>query len=798
MEAAEATTVAELRAEARMWERNAHKLMAELDQLKKELSDQSHNQESLNIALSAATAECDDLRKELEQMKQSTGKSTQRQTTIEDLPYQDGEPRILNELQDELKFLKESNADLSQQLNRSQESNVELVAVLQELESIAENQKLEIEELLAQHREDNDNENIVRENKKLMLQLEHVKESEKNLQLKVELLERNLEETKLDLQKCKVSNRRFPQDTDREFGSKLHSEEDMGSLHSVDTNLVKEIEMLKEKVQELEKDCNELTEENMELLYKLKQANDDSKGEVADFDSTDGDHLSNSFVNFGFDTIKNKHSKQNIEGKLEESPNLIEKNDSHFNKKLESMIFELEVQVEELSRELTEKKLEIGKLESSMLSKDDEIKILGDLHNKLQVKYSDLQKEKNDLRNEVKELSNSVDLHVSANEILESKSLELEREKLELELHISQMEQERMQLSERISALESHLKYVTDEKENDAQNQCAEAQDQCEYLQREKRKLEAAAEHLVEERNLLQKSNGELQKKNSELHESYFRLESKLKESLQRYAQYFRRVDDFEEYLSLGLEDFASKERFLSSELDSLVEENIKYKEASAMFESMYNEVCLEKNDLNIKQMESDEKLTALVSELSLSKQNQEILISDHEKLLKQVENYRSLEVKLENSVNDLEDFSSRNNLEATKKDKEKAEATFDLISKECEDLRTENNSLLEKIIVLQITLAELENSKLLGTESDAVEYQQKLKILEEEKDEWLKRSQSLEAELKLLKEEKQNQRESSSVKVHGFSKTNGKNMPSKDTKLPKVSLFYYSFRCRC
>ncbi|CAK9323125.1 unnamed protein product [Citrullus colocynthis] len=868
---AETTTIEELRAEARMWERNSHKLMADLDQLKKEFSDQSKNQESLHTALSAATAECDGLRKELEQLKLMTEKSTQRQTTIEDLSYQDGEPHILNELKDELKFQKETNADLALQLKRSQESNIELVSVLQELEATTETQKLEIEELLARHQKDDDIQNVNEENKKLMLQLEHVKESEKNLQLKVEVLERNLEEAKLDLQKCKVSNQRFPRDTEKEYDSRLHAEENVGSLH---IHLVKEIEMLKEKVQELEKDCTELTDENMDLLYKLKQANNDSKGGRLGFSATSGELLSKSFVNFGFDSMKHRHSTRIREEKMEGNSNVIENNDGSFNKKLESMEFELEVQVEELGRELTGKKLEIEKLESCILSKEDEIKILGGLHNKLQAKYSDLQKEKNqieekmevilgesdsgskclnDLRNEVKVLSNSVDLHISANKILESKYSELQCEKQELELHVSQIEQERIQLLESLSVLEAQLKYMTEEKEsillelenskshaeglqdevdrlrleietenvdlkqmlNDLQNQCAKAQDQCEYLQRENTKLEAAAEHLVEERNLLRKSNGELKKKNFELHEGYFRLELKVKESLERSAHFARRVDDFEDHLSLGLEDFASKERFLSLELDSIVEENIKYKEKFAMFESLYNETYLEKateaqelqgavvhltkqlsaakKDLNIMRMESDENLTALISELSVSKQNQETLIADNEKLLKQLENYNSLEFELKNSVNDLE-------LKLSVSEKERRQHEEELTNLKVQLQKTahfQDEVFASSNKLEQKTVDELEDSKQsgvtlkekflrIGSGSVVEKYQQKLKILEEEKDEYLKRSHSLEAELKHLKEEKQFQRESSNVRIHGFSKTNGKNMPSKDTKLLK------------
>ncbi|KAL4031805.1 hypothetical protein IC575_010096 [Cucumis melo] len=888
--AAEATAIEELRAEARMWERNSHKLMADLDQLKKEFSDQSENQESLHAALSAATAECDGLRKELEQLKLVTEKSTQRQTSIEDLSYQDGEPHILK---DELKFQKETNADLALQLKRSQESNIELVSVLQELEATTEKQKLELEELLARHQKDDDIENINKENKKLVLQLEHVKESEKNLQLKVGVLERNLEEAKLDLQKSEVSNKKFPQDTERQYDSLLNSEENVGSLHYVNINLVKEIEMLKEKVQELEKDCNELTDENIDLLYKLKQANSDSKGGSLALNSTGGELLSKSFVNFGFESMKHRHSTQISEEKFEKNPNGIENNDGSFNKKPDSMKFELEIKVEELSRELTEKKLEIEKLESSILSKDDEIKILEGLHKKLQAKYSDLQKEKNQieekmevilgesdssskclngLRNEVKALSNSVDLHVSANKILESKYSELQFKKQELDLHVSQIEQERIRLSESVSVLESQLKYMMGEKQSicleledskshavglqdefdrlrleietenvdlkqmldDLQNQCAKAQDQCEYLQREKTKLEAAAEHLVEERNLVQKSNGELKNKNFELHEGYFRLESKVKESLERSAQYFRRIDDFEDYLSLELDDFASKERFLSSELDSIVEDNIKYKEKLAMLESLYNEIYLEKatvaqelhgsvvhrtkqvsaakKDFNIMRMESDENLTALISELSVSKQNQETLIADNEKLLKQLENYKSLEVELKNSVNDLELklYVSEKERRQNEKQLTNLKVQLQKTAHFQDEVFASSNKLEQK------TVAELEDSKQsgialeekllrLGSGSVMEEtsfpgiddlrnelceikrmnstYQQKLKILEEEKDGCLKRSQSLEAELKHLKEEKQIQRESSSVRIHSLSKTNDKNRPSKDMK---------------
>lgn len=42
---------------------------------------------------------------------------------------------------------------------------------------------------------------------------------------------------------------------------------------------MEEIEQLSGKVQELETDCAELTDEDVELMYKLKQSGDDIRGE---------------------------------------------------------------------------------------------------------------------------------------------------------------------------------------------------------------------------------------------------------------------------------------------------------------------------------------------------------------------------------------------------------------------------------------------------------------------------------------------------------------------------------------
>ena len=140
-----------------------------------------------------------------------------------------------------------------------------------------------------------------------------------------------------------------------------------------------------------------------------------------------------------------------------------------------------------------------------------------------------------------------------------------------------------------------------------------------------------------------------------------------------------------------------------------------------------------------------------------------------------------------------------KNELDATKFEKKKLETSLHLMSEEHEDLKAENNLLVEKISVLQTAVSELEDckrarvileEKLLQMESNLMakealsvqetepknelshirkanrQYQRKIQLLEEEKDQCVTKVQALEEELKLMKEGKQNQRESSTMKV--------------------------------
>ena len=158
--------------------------MLDLDILRKEYSDQFKNQVNLDMELSAANSERDGLRKEVEQLKLLLEKSMVKQTTLEDSTFQDGVTHIRKELANEIKFQKVSNANLALQLKRSQDANVELVSVLQELEGTIEKQRVEMENISALQSQFSELENSIQlnteENRNLLFQLQQAKESEKN------------------------------------------------------------------------------------------------------------------------------------------------------------------------------------------------------------------------------------------------------------------------------------------------------------------------------------------------------------------------------------------------------------------------------------------------------------------------------------------------------------------------------------------------------------------------------------------------------------------------------------------
>ncbi|KAK7392516.1 hypothetical protein VNO78_20958 [Psophocarpus tetragonolobus] len=652
-------TSEELRAEAKMWEMNARKLMGDLDMLRTEFSDQSKKMAGMEIDLSAAQLERDSLKKEVEQLKLSFEDPTVRQKALQDSVSQgEGIPEIENALKEELKFEKESNANLSLQLKRSQEANVELVAVLQELEQTIEQQKIDIENLPSIPSKFSDLEKSlqlsIEENKHLMQQLEQLEESKKNLLVKVQELEGALEDKMQDTEHTKIQNNRTLSDIEMEYQSKLSAKdkEILGlkanvfesipescsvetlSRNSGDADLLREIEVLKEKVQELEIDCNELTEENLELLFKLKEAKKNSKEGSASEDLLSNKLKDQSSTSFGSEVNNNLfrifHSQDMLQGENDMKIG----NDDHISiQELETSKLALEVQITDLNRELTDKTSVIGNLEANLSHKEKEIEVLQNLLSELEANVYHLEREKCQLQKHMGTMT---------------------KEKNELEIHISDAEQEKQQLSNLVSALEAQMRDLTNEQEfrlselENSKSQAAslqekimemqseidsstedlkqnlkvtqirwsEAQEVCEYLRGANQKLQITIESLAGECSSFEKLNEDLKQQNLKLEEHCSLLGARLRESDERFAKCSGRVELLDMKFALMLEDITSKERHLTSDLDGIFYENRKHMEhGQVLLNQMQKEMMVETRNLELAVENLSLKLSAAYDE---------------------------------------------------------------------------------------------------------------------------------------------------------------------------------------
>lgn len=236
-------TIEELLQEAQMWEGHSRQLKNDLETLQKECDEKSMVQSELMLELSSSQAEQESLRQEIEKLKSSMEILTARQTAA-GISMSSDAIDVQHELKDEVQFLRESNENLTTQLKKTQDANIELVSILQELEETIETQRVEISNF--SHMSD---------------VIDH--EVSKSALLDQENAEW---ERKLLLKEDEIAS--LSEKLDRALN--IQNAGGAGS-DAIYLELEKENDFLKVKIQELEQDCSELTEENLDLIYKLKE-----------------------------------------------------------------------------------------------------------------------------------------------------------------------------------------------------------------------------------------------------------------------------------------------------------------------------------------------------------------------------------------------------------------------------------------------------------------------------------------------------------------------------------------------
>ncbi|CAA6655571.1 unnamed protein product [Spirodela intermedia] len=806
-------TIEELRGEARLWERNARKLKADLEALRKESSDQSRHQEDVEMGLKDAHMEIDNLKSEIERLRSSMKDFQATEAVSRSKFLQEGQIHRQKELEDELRFHKESNASLSLQLKKTQESNLELVSILQELEDTIEKQRLEItsfsEGTFGRKRSSED---------------EHM----------------------VDLAK-KSPDFEDPRGTSQGSGS--------GNA----PDLTREINTLKAKIQELERECTELTEENLGLMIKMKEPKKDIvKNEISlgctpqiflgKFSSSDpGSDI--------FQYMTKVHQAAEVNPL------------SSYSKTLRRNVLILRLNCRNLKTQLPISAQNYVRVKRRQNCQCKDMFQGGNLEIG--------QKNKRD-----SELNTSMDSHILAKKLLERKSQELEKGKHELELHITELEKENVGLSERISGLEAQLRYLTNAKESSrlelensrhlvmnlrdeiqtlgtdmekekeelhqklqaAQGRLTEAVEETEYLKRSHSKLQVTVESLIEECSSLQRLTSDLKK--VQLNESEKRMPISvinlryLRRNFQccRKTLVLRKDHSFLKWnlKRSELENLKREIAHLTAQLslnhnedETVTSDGIEVSELRAdkvKLENSLQEIQSKAKSYEMQiqsiRQEFGSNTQSLIGLLNASKESEDMLMADIGHMKRQMEKMKSEEEKVKKLANELElklksseyekqqlleEVSNlkvqltkitqlqdevtvlKGSLDEEKFKKTKLEQSLHVISEECEKLKAENSSCKEKISTMQKALFGLEGDrrtrvaleeKLLRLECDLnakealhaqemelknelsrmkrsnSQYQRKMQCIEEERDELTRKVQVLEKDLRSNKTE--------------------------------------------
>ena len=209
--------------------------LVELDVLRQELSSEINKRTEVEKALSLLIAERDSIKEEMEGMKslERSRLKTQQQSQL------DNSRHNVEELEDELTYLKGVNSNLSLQLRKTQESNSELLLEIEDLDKLLREKEVEKKSSETKELMDNRTQELLQIVEKHQKDLEGVEQDKQRL----------IEENQVLILKVNRLN------------EELKGRDDM-------------IAHLEDEKQHKER----LTEENLSLLSKLNNVSEELKG----------------------------------------------------------------------------------------------------------------------------------------------------------------------------------------------------------------------------------------------------------------------------------------------------------------------------------------------------------------------------------------------------------------------------------------------------------------------------------------------------------------------------------------
>ncbi|KAL5069294.1 hypothetical protein RYX36_020181 [Vicia faba] len=599
-------TIELLHGEVKMWEEGSRKLMTDVEKLRKELHKKSKHKKDLEMELSSSRKENGDLKEEI-----------QRLTAM----VKQNDSNAIKKLKDEISYQKGLNHDLEVKLNKTQESNIDIVSIFRNFEKKVEKQKMVIAELSRKslhfqddennsHRiEDSDeedfslsidvlpekmrkefyhsgfdfssNENAIRclhEGIELQelgnseTERQAMREKQKNMESTIQFLEKTLDEKNQEMQ---TATKRFMAQTFEKEKQILNFEK---KLHDGVNAFSNEILALTQRVQDLEAGFCERHGESGE-------------------DLNTSDSFPSNFLLFNFDTAINiteaflelyKQLLLSVE-KLKDQDFLlsITKNESQLSKVAGKIDFK------ELTEAILCTIIQLNKLlESKATSSENVMNPQGEQRNMSELESSD------DNRNSIFELEVEVAQLSERISGLEAEVRHLNEEKAFTHLALENSENIVIYLQAEIKRMENinqgqkvDLKIMGES----IQKKWIEAQEECGFLKRSNLKLQATNENLIQVSKTLQMSNGKLRMQNLALHNRYTVLESKLGESEFAFSNIMKLVEDLECKFTSMLGEIVLKEETIIVDLEALLQENIKQNERFTIEERFLTQVYMDK-----------------------------------------------------------------------------------------------------------------------------------------------------------------------------------------------------------
>ncbi|XP_073041761.1 uncharacterized protein [Primulina eburnea] len=744
-----------LKAEAKMWEQNARKLAVDIENLRNELADQFLIMTNLNTELATSHSECRTLSQEIDRLKLLLEESTGKQNVSEKFEVLGStSDDMQKQMEDEMRYLKELNESLSSQLKKTQGANHELVGILQEMEETMEKQKLEIDSFFSLKSVDSNsknncindecreidvhgqvsvdkmnlntglpeilviriNEQVLQENKgKLNLKSQKLEELEKSSWREILYLEPTFQEKMVENEIEQEVKNLILKEFEVECSSTLAAKEQrilnleaalsrtlsaQNQKESRHLEARKEIEHLKEEVQELETDCNKLTEENLHLLLELKELRENGiketnaclsclsrEGSVNDFQCS----------SMSVEEIEKKEAHQ-------ERPSDLQDESINWENRWQSFEFqarELDIEPERCLQET------VDSSENNDLSE-------------VEKGYDFLSRQISGLEAQLRYLTDTK----------ESSRLELEHSKSQVVI----LQNEILDLEEKMEL----QKLCMENKLLETEKRWTEAQEECSSLKKMNTRLQVTAENLMEECDSLQKFNVELRQQILlTFQDQCFVLEAEV-----------RNFEDFVRSENIGTSLVEGK--FQDSELDE------------AKHKAVINELESQIKYSDAERIRFEEENTFLHMQLVKVPELQNKVLALRASLKKMRSKNQFLEAELKSVSGDYEELKRENDLMAQKISSmqnvtlEAENCRHDKIVLEDNILRLEGD-LMAKEALLAVD-ADMKN------ESDRVTRENRVlnlevKNLQDVREELQKKVQCLEEELKQTKHAEECQR---------------------------------------